>query len=464
MSELRDLYQELILDHGKNPRNFGAVEDADFRADGHNPLCGDRITVYVRAREGVVEEVHFDGVHLSGHFDWDTPEHGANGYGRERFTGTFDPDTMHFSVTGYQLENYQGIVAATYEATVSQDGRTLYDGSWRGAAVIPSHDWTAVRCEAIESTFDAGLEDWQAPDDGELAWRETGGDPDGYARVWDDGTGNEVNVVSPSTFHGDWLRAAEVPAMISVDYRLFASSGSRYRGPSLVISGPGGAATLELPTAAGPATQHWQTVLVPLEESIWTVTSGTWEGLLADVTHFEIGAEYTNGEEEVGVDNVRLLLPWAETLQWQVYTNPNTIEAFLFDGSDVWVSTKGGLLHSPDAGASWELSTVADNLPSSEIRHVLEFAGEYYLSCWGSAVVKGDGQTFAFLDGLASHDWVNHGVQFNGDLFFSKYFGVDQLSGGNVTFHPLDGVILQGVEYGQQLWFASSREGLHVFA
>ena len=61
MSELRELYQELILDHGKNPRNFGATEEADFRADGHNPLCGDRITVFVRASEGVVEEVRFDG-------------------------------------------------------------------------------------------------------------------------------------------------------------------------------------------------------------------------------------------------------------------------------------------------------------------------------------------------------------------------------------------------------------------
>jgi len=61
MSELRDLYQELILDHGKNPRNFGAVKDADYRADGHNPLCGDRITVYVKTHQGVIEEVRFDG-------------------------------------------------------------------------------------------------------------------------------------------------------------------------------------------------------------------------------------------------------------------------------------------------------------------------------------------------------------------------------------------------------------------
>jgi nitrogen fixation NifU-like protein len=61
MSELRELYQEVILDHGKNPRNFGEPEGADHRADGHNPLCGDRITIYVKAPQGIVEEVGFDG-------------------------------------------------------------------------------------------------------------------------------------------------------------------------------------------------------------------------------------------------------------------------------------------------------------------------------------------------------------------------------------------------------------------
>lgn len=61
MSELRELYQEVILDHGKAPRNFREVEDANHRADGHNPLCGDRITVYVKATRGRIEEIGFQG-------------------------------------------------------------------------------------------------------------------------------------------------------------------------------------------------------------------------------------------------------------------------------------------------------------------------------------------------------------------------------------------------------------------
>jgi len=47
-AELRDLYQEVILDHNKRPRNFRVMEDANHRADGHNPLCGDRVTVFIR--------------------------------------------------------------------------------------------------------------------------------------------------------------------------------------------------------------------------------------------------------------------------------------------------------------------------------------------------------------------------------------------------------------------------------
>jgi nitrogen fixation NifU-like protein len=61
MTELRDLYQETILDHGRHPRNLRAVDDADHRADGHNPLCGDRLTLYVKAPAGVVEDIAFEG-------------------------------------------------------------------------------------------------------------------------------------------------------------------------------------------------------------------------------------------------------------------------------------------------------------------------------------------------------------------------------------------------------------------
>ena len=61
MSDLRDLYQELIVDHSKKPRNFGKLEGANHQATGYNPLCGDKITVYLRVENDVVQEVWFHG-------------------------------------------------------------------------------------------------------------------------------------------------------------------------------------------------------------------------------------------------------------------------------------------------------------------------------------------------------------------------------------------------------------------
>jgi nitrogen fixation NifU-like protein len=60
--DLRELYQEMILDHGKHPRNFGKPADANHTAEGYNPLCGDKCTVYLKVDStGVVEDAHFSG-------------------------------------------------------------------------------------------------------------------------------------------------------------------------------------------------------------------------------------------------------------------------------------------------------------------------------------------------------------------------------------------------------------------
>ena len=61
MSDLRELYQEVILDHNKHPRNFGELEGADRHADGYNPLCGDKLAVYVNLDGDVISDVSFLG-------------------------------------------------------------------------------------------------------------------------------------------------------------------------------------------------------------------------------------------------------------------------------------------------------------------------------------------------------------------------------------------------------------------
>jgi len=59
--DLRSLYQEIIVDHNRRPRNCREIPDADRTAVGDNPLCGDRLTVYVKVREGVIRDIGFVG-------------------------------------------------------------------------------------------------------------------------------------------------------------------------------------------------------------------------------------------------------------------------------------------------------------------------------------------------------------------------------------------------------------------
>jgi len=61
MSELSELYQQVILDHNKKPRNFRKLETANHSAEGHNPLCGDQLTVYVNLHGNAVQEIAFEG-------------------------------------------------------------------------------------------------------------------------------------------------------------------------------------------------------------------------------------------------------------------------------------------------------------------------------------------------------------------------------------------------------------------
>ena len=61
MSDLTDLYQEVILDHNRRPRNWGPMTDATRVAKGHNPLCGDRLTLYVKVEGGTLTGISFEG-------------------------------------------------------------------------------------------------------------------------------------------------------------------------------------------------------------------------------------------------------------------------------------------------------------------------------------------------------------------------------------------------------------------
>ena len=59
--DLKDLYRDVIVDHNRNPRNFGKLDPADAHADGHNPLCGDRLSLYVNLDGDRIRDAKFDG-------------------------------------------------------------------------------------------------------------------------------------------------------------------------------------------------------------------------------------------------------------------------------------------------------------------------------------------------------------------------------------------------------------------
>ena len=61
MSELTDLYQQVILDHNRRPRNYGKLEGANRQAEGFNPICGDHLTLYVRLNGDVIDDLRFEG-------------------------------------------------------------------------------------------------------------------------------------------------------------------------------------------------------------------------------------------------------------------------------------------------------------------------------------------------------------------------------------------------------------------
>ncbi len=60
-AELKELYQQVILDHNKNPRNFRKIENANHFAEGYNPLCGDRLNIYVELEGGTIKDISFQG-------------------------------------------------------------------------------------------------------------------------------------------------------------------------------------------------------------------------------------------------------------------------------------------------------------------------------------------------------------------------------------------------------------------
>lgn len=171
----------------------------------------------------------------------------------------------------------------------------------------------------VFSGFDSSLEGWTKviEQTTSISHAASGGNPGGYARNVDQGpTGGDI--MAPPSWLGDW--SGYEGGQLSWDFRLFSpgpNDGRPFGPPMATLTGPGGTAVFTSATVPTVAA-GWYATSVPMHAASWTVTGGSWAGVLADVTEFklQIEAVFSTGlpGEVTGIDNV-LLSPVPEPSQ-----------------------------------------------------------------------------------------------------------------------------------------------------
>ncbi len=158
----------------------------------------------------------------------------------------------------------------------------------------------------VSSTFNKNLDGWTSNTPAEVVWRSSGGNPGGFVQ-FTDMTGATTYIDAPASYHGSYS-ALDGAGFITFQHAILQEVNvSSYDPYQIFLSGPNGAAMFNggTPTAASTG---WLTVAAPLVAADWTVTSGTWSGLLANVTDLQIVIELVgnnnSGTDIEGIDNV----------------------------------------------------------------------------------------------------------------------------------------------------------------
>lgn len=164
------------------------------------------------------------------------------------------------------------------------------------------------------STFDSGAEGWTATTDtaspSSVSWASTGGNPGGYMH-FEDFIKGETFLVAPASFHGDWS-SFDGSGSLDFEHKIFdvGVSVTAFIPYRVVISGPGGNAEWVGTTPTGAT--DWVNLSAPINLANWTVNTGTWSGLLSNVTNLFIRMELVSGQQSpphelAGIDNVSLV-------------------------------------------------------------------------------------------------------------------------------------------------------------
>ena len=157
----------------------------------------------------------------------------------------------------------------------------------------------------VISTFNTDLDGWRIIGDNNAFWQATGGNPGGCVNVNDLTAGDMNWATAPKKFLGNWSSFTVADSVFFDIYEVNTSGGSWASVHHVRIEGPGGAAWANDTRVVIPPPQGvWIHMRVMLNPAVWTLESGTWEGLLAHVTSLRIFAEWVSGNETTWLDNI----------------------------------------------------------------------------------------------------------------------------------------------------------------
>jgi PKD repeat protein len=158
---------------------------------------------------------------------------------------------------------------------------------------------TPTLCSDFE---EGGFDGWTFPNSGGVTNVSSGGNPGRYIQI-SDGS-NITYAVAPPKFLGNWSLLDNHAAEVYVDFKITSYSGTLLVPDFFIkISGPGGEAKIPGSDIITNAYNKWYTLAFPVESSSWTLVSGDWNALLANVTDVRLTAEFINGSETIGMDN-----------------------------------------------------------------------------------------------------------------------------------------------------------------
>ncbi len=226
----------------------------------------------------------------------------------------------------------------------------------------------------VVSDFEGGDTDgWVSEGDGVYLWEATTGNPAGCMRVNDDATGDMNRAYAPVKFLGDWS-GADAFDTLSADIFL-NQIATAYVASNFVfrITGPGGQATGILNPK--PPFQSWITYKISLSSADWQLNSGTWAGLMQNVTTLIITMEYISGDEFNRLDNVRISFSPS-----MVPVSPVVCSTFEEIGYDGWTFTgSGGVSNQSSGGNHGRFIQISNGSGTSFAVAPAKFLGDWNL-------------------------------------------------------------------------------------